>query len=99
MSDSLYGSLRNNESLPSVILLIESCLNIVYIEKKNASLFIRYLQVSLKWRRNRHLSVSTLTLLVLLIGLAVDIDSALASNHVTVATELLDGSSDFETSS
>lgn len=45
------------------------------------------------------MSVSTLTLLVLLIGLAVDIDSALASNHVTVATELLDGSSDFETSS
>lgn len=28
------------------------------------------------------MSVSTLTLLVLLIGLAVDIDSALASNHL-----------------
>jgi hypothetical protein len=41
---------------------------------------------------------STLTLFVLLVGLAIDIYTALSSDHVTVSTHLLDCSLHFETS-
>lgn len=41
---------------------------------------------------------STLTLFMLLIGLTVNVHSALTSNHVTIVTELLDGSSYLKTS-
>lgn len=40
----------------------------------------------------------TLTLFMLLVGLAVDVDSALSSNDVAVIAELLDGCSDLEAS-